>query len=441
MSKKLKSASSQHVVIKMKAVALAKKPRVLLHAEPEVSFEEEEEEEEVVVEKKTKKTTPKKTKKRKESSEEEEEEQKTKRVRTEKVLGNEEATKLLKMLAIDCDEKTLKVLEKNDKKRYDKLIALLEPLTVFFSERTPVGRIFTYSSDIGGGGGDDDTGFTVIRDSPRVFKIMGYEKRQDLNARALFDALDEEKQDSVLHLLGKSKESMPNDAQLLYGLIASQNLKRVVPDHSDPCQKCVLHDETRKETHWLATKEAKAKLGPVFVLKLKKRVTAENIIDEINKLRERRDDMVRLLTAVLDDKSPKKKKKSVPVAEPKEKKKKSVSIVEPESPKKRKKEAEEAVATPEPLPAKKKARTTPTKSVSIEVEPGLVLKPLSTPIKNGDITINKIERTVAHDHGFTEPQTAAQLRDKVSKSKLKLMALDKELDPRIQWFNEHCGTA
>lgn len=446
---------------------VVKKPRTLLYAADNTDDEEEEEEEKKPKkskkpveeeEKKKKKTTtqPKtkkavtKEKKTKHVEEDEEEEDKQTKVRTEKVLGLEEAEKLLEILEIAFSHGVLKALQKNDKKRYAKLIALLELMTVAYSERTPVGRMLTYTSGnnivVDNSAIDTITpGFAVIRDSPHVFKLDGYEKKVGLDVRVIFFDLGKEDQEMVLVELGKLGEPTKtlSDAQLLYGLIACQFLTRVQADHSDPCQKCVLHDEKLKETHWLASKEAKAKLGPVFVLKLRKKITAQNIAEELHKMSRRRKDIVSLMASIgkgdeeKDNKKEKKEKKA-------------------ENPKKRK--------APEPLeeeikevslPAKKKPRT-PTKPVEqspkapvipkkavvpkqIELEPGVVLKPLSTPIKNGEITLKSIERTVATDIGFQGIQTATQVRNKVSEQKLKLMALDKELDPRIRWFNEHCG--
>lgn len=387
----------------------------------------EESEEEVKPKKSSK--TPKKTSKKpvsEEESDDEEEEGKPKRVRTEKVLGMEEAEKLLQILVIKSDKKTLTTMQKQEPKRYDTLINLLSPLTVLYSERTPIGRIFAYlASD----------GFTVLRDSPLVSKIVGYEKK-DLNVRSIFSELDEDKQKQVLAVLTKKKsDKEPNDAQLLYALIACQMIKTAEPDHSDPCQKCVLRDDTRQETYWIASKEAKAKIGEVFVLKLKKKVTAQNIVEETKKLDERRATIVSLCGSAIVPSPEKKKKDKKKDETPKKRKKEEEAEEEEESPKKKKKKdpspskKEDAVATP----PKKKA------IVTLEMGPDFALKPLTTPIKNGNITINKIERTVAHDHGFIGTQTAAQIRDKISKQKLKLMALDNELDPRIKWFNENCG--
>lgn len=451
---------------------VVKKPRTLLFAADlsEDDAEEEEEEEEKpkkskkpVEEKKKKTATPlPKTKKAvtktKEAEEEDESEEKEKKARSEKVLGLEEVVKLLEILHIACSSKVLKSLEKNDKKRYAKLIALLELLTIAYSERTPVGRIFTYTPDttIASDDGSDDVtpGFAVIRDSPCVFKLEGYEKKQMLNVRSVFDALGDEEKEKVFASLGLTKEPAKPlaEAKLFYGLIACDVITRVQADHSDPCQKCVLYDEKLKETHWLASKEAKAKLGPVFVLKLRKKVTEQNIIEETYKMNQRRDDIIALLASLngKEEKDTKKKDK---------KEKKTASPTPVANPKKRKApEPEEEEETKEAsLPAKKKPRTpptpkpTPSKAVAtpkkpaatpkqIELEPGVVLKPLSTPIKNGDITVEKIVRTVATELGFNGLQTAAQVRNKISEQRLKLMNLDKELDPRIKWFNEHCGT-
>jgi hypothetical protein len=441
---------------------IVKKPRTLLFAADNTDDEEEEEEEEdeeeekkpkkkkkKVIQPKTKKTATKEKKtKHEEEDEDEEEVDKQTKTRTEKVLGLEEAEKLLQILEIAFSHKVLKLLQKNDKKRYAKLIALLELMTIAYSERTPVGRILTYTSGnniiIDNSAADTITpGFAVIRDSPHVFKLEGYEKKVSLDVRAIFSDLSKKDQEVVLVELGKLGEPLKtlSDAQLLYGLIACEFLTRVKADHSDPCQKCVLNDETLKETHWLASKEAKAKLGPVFVLKLRKKITTQNIAEELHKMKQRRKDIVSLMASI--DKGDEEKDK-------KEKKKE-------ENPKKRKspEPVEEEEIKEVSLPAKKKPRT-PTKPVEqspkapvipkkaavpkqIELEPGVVLKPLSTPIKNGEITLKRIERTVATDIGFQGIQTAAQVRNKVSEQKLKLMALDKELDPRIRWFNEHCG--
>jgi hypothetical protein len=348
-------------------------------------------------------------------------------------------TKYLAALDIPCSENKLKNLLKLKPEGYKALIKLVDSFIYLFSSKSPIGRMFWY---IPGAGDHTVPGtFKCVRNDLTIRSITNCESDKQLNMPD-FASIDAHQQADIRQSVGiVSPDQALSPAQLLFGLLETNYLPSEKSGYTDAVQRCWLHDTKSRETHHLNSKEARAKMGLIFLTRTRA-INDKNLPSELEKLAKKRQEILDTIAKhikILTGGTVLEKKKKVPEEETTTKKTTKTSSKKPIVPVDAPVESKKRKATEEQVVVVEKKKKV---SAGQQQQP----PPPKKKIKLSELSSKHVPSSSSDKKAMkklvNEIMAAAEIKEQLDAQlpkRAQLSKADENLSAEIKWFREHCS--